>query len=164
VPGVERIAIMPDAHIGKGACVGSAILTRDIVIPAAVGVDIGCFEGSTRVPLLDGTQHTLEELAATPGSFWVYSVDRSGRIAPGKAVAWLTRRNAPLVKVTVSGGDEIVCTPDHPFMLSGGTYRAAAELRFNDSLMPLYRRWQTRDGYESVANGQRTSRLTHELV
>src|SRR5437867_11845170 len=42
VPGVERIAIMPDAHIGKGACVGSAILTREIVIPAAVGVDIGC--------------------------------------------------------------------------------------------------------------------------
>jgi tRNA-splicing ligase RtcB len=42
VPGVERIAIMPDAHIGNGACVGSAILTRDIVLPAAVGVDIGC--------------------------------------------------------------------------------------------------------------------------
>src|SRR5919206_230862 len=42
VPGVERIAIMPDAHIGNGACVGSAILTRSVVIPAAVGVDIGC--------------------------------------------------------------------------------------------------------------------------
>ncbi|MDQ6674400.1 MAG: RtcB family protein [Chloroflexota bacterium] len=49
VPGVERIAIMPDAHIGKGACVGSAILTRDIVIPAAVGVDIGC--GMIAAPL-----------------------------------------------------------------------------------------------------------------
>lgn len=49
VPGVERIAIMPDAHIGNGACVGSAILTRDIVIPAAVGVDIGC--GMIAAPL-----------------------------------------------------------------------------------------------------------------
>ena len=49
VPGVERIAIMPDAHIGKGACVGSAILTRDIIIPAAVGVDIGC--GMIAAPL-----------------------------------------------------------------------------------------------------------------
>jgi tRNA-splicing ligase RtcB (3'-phosphate/5'-hydroxy nucleic acid ligase) len=49
VPGVERIAIMPDAHIGKGACVGSAILTREIVIPAAVGVDIGC--GMIAAPL-----------------------------------------------------------------------------------------------------------------
>src|SRR5437660_3796263 len=49
VPGVERIAIMPDAHIGKGACVGSAILTREFVIPAAVGVDIGC--GMIAAPL-----------------------------------------------------------------------------------------------------------------
>jgi tRNA-splicing ligase RtcB len=49
VPGVEHIAIMPDAHIGKGACVGSALLTRDIVIPAAVGVDIGC--GMIAAPL-----------------------------------------------------------------------------------------------------------------
>jgi tRNA-splicing ligase RtcB (3'-phosphate/5'-hydroxy nucleic acid ligase) len=49
VPGVKHIAIMPDAHIGKGACVGSALLTREIVIPAAVGVDIGC--GMIAAPL-----------------------------------------------------------------------------------------------------------------
>jgi len=49
VPGVERVAIMPDAHVGLGACVGSAILTRDVVVPAAVGVDIGC--GMVAVPL-----------------------------------------------------------------------------------------------------------------
>src|SRR5258708_893202 len=49
VPGVERIAIMPDAHMGNGACVGCAILTHDIVIPAAVGVDIGC--GMIAAPL-----------------------------------------------------------------------------------------------------------------
>ena len=49
VPGVERIAVMPDAHMGNGACVGSAILTRDIIIPAAVGVDIGC--GMIAAPL-----------------------------------------------------------------------------------------------------------------
>ncbi len=49
VPGVERIALMADCHIGNGACVGSAILTHDIVIPAAVGVDIGC--GMIAAPL-----------------------------------------------------------------------------------------------------------------
>lgn len=36
------IAIMPDVHLGKGACVGSAIPCIGAVIPAAVGVDIGC--------------------------------------------------------------------------------------------------------------------------
>ena len=33
---------MPDAHLGSGATVGSVIVTRDALIPAAVGVDVGC--------------------------------------------------------------------------------------------------------------------------
>ena len=36
------MAIMPDVHMGKGATVGSVIPTRSAIIPAAVGVDIGC--------------------------------------------------------------------------------------------------------------------------
>jgi tRNA-splicing ligase RtcB (3'-phosphate/5'-hydroxy nucleic acid ligase) len=37
-----HVALMPDAHLGKGAAVGTVIPTVDAVIPAAVGVDIGC--------------------------------------------------------------------------------------------------------------------------
>lgn len=37
-----HIALMPDAHAGKGSAVGTVIPTIDAVIPAAVGVDIGC--------------------------------------------------------------------------------------------------------------------------
>jgi tRNA-splicing ligase RtcB len=37
-----HIAIMPDVHLGKGATVGSVIPTKAAIIPAAVGVDIGC--------------------------------------------------------------------------------------------------------------------------
>src|SRR3954463_2152834 len=37
-----HIAIMPDVHMGKGATVGSVIPTKGAIIPAAVGVDIGC--------------------------------------------------------------------------------------------------------------------------
>jgi tRNA-splicing ligase RtcB len=36
------IAVMPDVHLGKGATVGSVIPTVGAIIPAAVGVDIGC--------------------------------------------------------------------------------------------------------------------------
>src|SRR6266699_4267269 len=36
------VAAMPDVHWGIGATVGSVIPTRDAIIPAAVGVDIGC--------------------------------------------------------------------------------------------------------------------------
>ncbi|MET4589274.1 RtcB family protein [Arthrobacter sp. 754] len=37
-----HLALMPDAHLGKGATVGSVIPTLHAIIPAAVGVDIGC--------------------------------------------------------------------------------------------------------------------------
>src|SRR5947208_15895095 len=36
------VALMPDAHLGIGATVGSVIATDGAVIPAAVGVDLGC--------------------------------------------------------------------------------------------------------------------------
>jgi tRNA-splicing ligase RtcB len=36
------VALMPDAHFGKGAAVGTVIPTIGAIIPAAVGVDIGC--------------------------------------------------------------------------------------------------------------------------
>ncbi|MGO3281137.1 MAG: RtcB family protein [Brevibacterium aurantiacum] len=37
-----HLALMPDAHLGKGATVGSVIATDRAIMPAAVGVDIGC--------------------------------------------------------------------------------------------------------------------------
>ena len=38
----KHIAVMPDVHLGKGSTIGSVIPTKGAVIPAAVGVDIGC--------------------------------------------------------------------------------------------------------------------------
>ena len=38
----KHIAVMPDVHMGKGATVGSVIPTVGAIIPAAVGVDLGC--------------------------------------------------------------------------------------------------------------------------
>jgi tRNA-splicing ligase RtcB len=38
----HHVAVMPDVHLGKGSTIGSVIPTLGAVIPAAVGVDIGC--------------------------------------------------------------------------------------------------------------------------
>lgn len=38
----KHVAVMPDCHVGMGATVGSVIATKNAIIPAAVGVDIGC--------------------------------------------------------------------------------------------------------------------------
>jgi tRNA-splicing ligase RtcB len=57
MPFVEQpIALMPDAHYGIGATVGSVVATRGAIIPAAVGVDIGCGMIAVR------TQFTSESL------------------------------------------------------------------------------------------------------
>jgi tRNA-splicing ligase RtcB len=51
-----HVALMPDAHLGKGATVGSVIPTLGAIIPAAVGVDIGCGMAAVR------TQYHRDEL------------------------------------------------------------------------------------------------------
>src|SRR3984957_1056577 len=53
-----HVALMPDAHLGKGATVGSVIPTIEAIVPAAVGVDIGCGMIALR------TQFTAAEIAA----------------------------------------------------------------------------------------------------
>jgi len=46
----KHVALMPDVYLGKGALVGSVIATQDAIIPAAVGVDIGCGMGAMKLP------------------------------------------------------------------------------------------------------------------
>ncbi|WP_375493100.1 RtcB family protein [uncultured Jatrophihabitans sp.] len=53
-----HLALMPDAHLGKGATVGSVIPTAGAIMPAAVGVDIGCGMIAVR------TQFTRDDLGA----------------------------------------------------------------------------------------------------
>lgn len=47
----DHVAAMPDVHGGIGATVGSVIPTKDAIIPAAVGVDIGCGMNAVRLSL-----------------------------------------------------------------------------------------------------------------
>lgn len=48
LPFVEKpLALMPDAHIGMGATIGSVIATHGAVVPSACGVDLGCLDAAT---------------------------------------------------------------------------------------------------------------------
>ena len=55
---VKPLALMPDAHVGKGSTVGSVIATNGAIIPAAVGVDIGCGMAAIETRL---TSHDLPD-------------------------------------------------------------------------------------------------------
>ncbi len=57
-----HLAVMPDVHLGKGATVGSVVPTRGAIIPAAVGVDIGCGMMAVRTNLR--AEHLPDSLSA----------------------------------------------------------------------------------------------------
>jgi len=47
----KHVAVMPDCHYGRGATVGTVLATEGAIIPAAVGVDIGCGMVAVKTPL-----------------------------------------------------------------------------------------------------------------
>ena len=105
--------------------------------------NFGCFTGDTKVELYSGEQKPFTELVEMAHKGLraeIFTVDphRNVRIKPLRAPR-LVRRNDPGVKVTLETGAEIVCTPDHRFMLRDGTYREAQQLKAKDQLMPFSR-------------------------
>jgi len=58
----KHIAIMPDAHQGYGMPIGGVMATRDVVVPNAVGVDIGCGMCAVRTSLTDLDQEALRRI------------------------------------------------------------------------------------------------------
>ncbi len=73
-----HVALMPDAHLGKGATVGSVIPTLGAIVPAAVGVDIGCGMIAVR------TRWTADQLrAAGPLSVLRESVEAVVPVSAG---------------------------------------------------------------------------------
>ncbi|MGL6281262.1 MAG: DNA topoisomerase (ATP-hydrolyzing) subunit B, partial [Microcoleaceae cyanobacterium] len=122
----------------------------------------GCWSGKTDICLADGTVKSIKEIVDEQSEgkeHFCYTIRNSGNIGIEKVInARLTKTNAELVKVTLDNGAELICTPDHPFMLRDGSYKAASTLTPADSLMPLYQKISTKgvegslNGYEMVWN------------
>lgn len=74
-----HLALMPDAHLGEGATVGSVIPTLRAIIPAAVGVDIGCGMIAVRTQFTAGELRGRGNLAALRES-----IERAIPLSAGK--------------------------------------------------------------------------------
>ena len=72
-----HLASMPDAHLGKGAAVGSVIPTLGAIIPAAVGVDIGCGMIAVR------TQFSIHDLEGLDRATLRQSIERAIPLSAG---------------------------------------------------------------------------------
>lgn len=72
----HHVAVMPDTHYGKGSTVGTVLPTKGAVIPAAVGVDIGCGMIAVKTNL---TQEKLGDLSKLR-----HSIERSIPMSAGR--------------------------------------------------------------------------------
>ncbi|AHH20818.1 hypothetical protein NONO_c60420 [Nocardia nova SH22a] len=72
-----HVALMPDAHSGRGAAVGTVIPTVGAVIPAAVGVDVGC--GMAGVE----TRYTAADIAGKDLALLREAIEKAIPLSPG---------------------------------------------------------------------------------
>ena len=106
----KHIAVMPDVHVGIGATVGSVIPTKGAIIPAAVGVDIGCGMMAARTSLmahdlpdnLEGVRSAVEQAVPHGRSVGRNKRDKGSWGDPPEAIvtAWtsLAERFARIVE------------------------------------------------------------------
>jgi tRNA-splicing ligase RtcB len=85
-----HVALMPDAHLGIGATVGSVIPTSSAVIPAAVGVDIGCGMIAAELDLTESQlPDTLEPLLRRIENAIPAGVGKGHDVVAQNAERWL---------------------------------------------------------------------------
>src|SRR3954453_6025902 len=100
----QHVAVMPDCHYGKGATVGTVLATRGAIIPAAVGVDIGCGMIAVRTPL---TRADIRDPAAIRAG-----IERRIPTSAGRNNAKLTPSAAARVATLEQFATETRATPD----------------------------------------------------
>lgn len=104
-----------------------------------VYVSCTCLHPDTRIKLLDGTNPTVAEMKERFDKgerLYVYSADGKGDFKPGEVEkVWVAKTARDFVKVTLDDGQEILTTPDHPYMLRNGEYMEAEGLAAGMPLM-----------------------------
>jgi tRNA-splicing ligase RtcB len=100
----RHVAVMPDCHYGKGATVGTVLATTGAVIPAAVGVDIGCGMIAVRTPLRRGDIPKLADVRA--------GIERAIPMSAGRNNARVTDTAARRVDTLEKLAADSKATPD----------------------------------------------------
>jgi DNA gyrase subunit B len=120
----------------------------------------GCFSGDTKVALVDGRNLSFKQLVEEDKNGkknFCYTIKEDGTMGMEKIESpRITKQDAEVIKITLNNNQEIICTPNHKFMLRNGCYKEAKDLTIEDSLMPLNRKISkiggriTIEGYEMV--------------
>lgn len=97
-----------------------------------------CLKGDTKIKLLNGTDVEIESLIDKK-DFWVYSSDLGGRMIPAKVSSvFKTQEVSRLLRITLSDGSYVECTPEHKFLdRLTGEWVEAKELTVGQSLFTI---------------------------
>lgn len=121
LPFVTGIALMADCHQGIGATVGSVIATKGAIVPAAVGVDIGCGMAAVRLGGA-GAEHLPDSLAkiraeiehTVPAGFNVHGAGdwntKGADALMGGILPFLNERHPKLMARRKNPADEIIAS------------------------------------------------------
>ncbi|MBI4711094.1 MAG: RtcB family protein, partial [Candidatus Omnitrophica bacterium] len=114
----RHIAVMPDSHLGYGMPIGGVLATQGMIIPNAVGVDIGCGMCAMRSSLEAIDKETLKKIlgaikAAIPVGFNHHKTRQDDSFMPGKrfekgAVCERKYRSALFQIGTLGGGNHFI--------------------------------------------------------
>lgn len=101
----------------------------------------GCFSGNTKIILTDGRLLSFFELIKEYNEGkdnFCYSIEKNGNVKISLIKnPRLTKRNSEVIRLVLNNGEEIICTPNHLFMLDNGEYTEAKNI-INKNLMSLY--------------------------
>lgn len=97
-----------------------------------------CLKGDTKIKLLNGTEPTIESLVGKK-EFLVYSSDLDGKTIPAKVSnVFKTQEVNKMLKITLSDGSHVECTPEHKFLdRLSGKWIEAKELTVGQSLFTI---------------------------
>jgi len=135
----------------------------------------GCFSANTKIKLTDGRNLSFKDLTKEQEKGlknYCYTIKNGGQIGIELITnVRKTKTNAEVIKIILDNNEEIICTPDHKFMLRNGDYKMAKDLTPDNSLMPLYQKLSKKEGriaiegYEMTLNPQNSEWIfTHTLA
>lgn len=136
----------------------------------------GCFLGETMIKLSSGVSDTIYNISKrfkNGEEIYIYTYNHNSLKIELQKISncWETKKVKNLVKVTLDNEKEIICTPEHLFMLRDGSYIEANKLKESMSLMPLYTGYSVKkenghglNGYEYVIQQDGSSEYTHFLA
>lgn len=124
---------------------------RQSVLPGGKVVAVeACLHGDVELMMASGTVKRIADLVGQDVN--VRAIDETGSPCIAHATnIRKTRTNAPVIRIVLSNGHALTCTPDHRIMLADRSYRAAGELDVGAGLFVGFAAARTKDGRSAHA-------------